>query len=165
MEGRNKLSSLIGFAIPESWPVFPEGLPWWLEELRADPSMIGWANWIFVLKEENIVVGDGGFKGKPRPDGSVEIGYAIVPEFQNQGFATEATAAMIAWAFGHPEVESVCAHTLADGVESINVLKKHGMSFVSSHHDPEDGEVFLWRLLRTTHTTPLPTTITQGQLS
>lgn len=165
MEDRSRLADLTGLAIPDSWPVFPEGIPWWLEELRADPSMVGWANWIVALKDEKIAVGDGGFKGKPKEDGSVEIGYAIVPEFRNRGIATEATRALIAWAFSHPEVESVCAHTLAEGVESINVLKKNGMGFVSGTHDPEDGEIFLWRLPRTLHSSTLLTSFSKQQLS
>lgn len=161
VEAPGRLSNHIGLAIPDSWPVFPEGFPWWLEELRADPTMVGWANWIFALKEEKTVVGDGGFKGKPDKNGRVEIGYAIVPEFQKRGLATEATRAMIAWAFGHPEVQSVCAHTLADGFESINVLKKNGMRFVSAAHHPEDGEILLWSLPRGAYTATPQTVPTQ----
>ncbi len=148
MRDRAELAALLNAAVPDSWPVFPEGLPWWLEELRADPSMVGWANWIFILQDENIVVGDGGFKGKPNEQGEVEIGYAVIPEFRGRGFATEAVRAMIARAFSFPEVLSVCAHTLADGRESIGVLKKQGMEFAGATHDPENGEIFRWVLPR-----------------
>lgn len=151
MQSPDALSAMIGYTVPDSWPVFPEGLPWWLDELRTDASMIGWANWIFVLREEKIVVGDGGLKGRPDGHGEVEIGYAIVPEYRKRGIATEAVGALIEWTFSHAEVATVRAHTLADGLESMSVLKKQGMEYVSQHHDPENGEIVLWRLSRENH--------------
>jgi RimJ/RimL family protein N-acetyltransferase len=79
----------------------------------------------------------------------IEIGYAIIPEYRRRGLATEAARGLTRYAFSHPEVNLVQAHTLPDGRASINVLKKLGMKFMGAViDDPEDGEVFLWRVKR-----------------
>lgn len=56
----------------------------------------------------------------------VEVGYSIMPDYQRLGFASEATAALIGWAFSHPEVQLVTAETLPTLVDSIRVLEKNG---------------------------------------
>jgi ribosomal-protein-alanine N-acetyltransferase len=95
---------------------------------------------------DKMLIGDGGFKGKPDEEGKVEIGYSIVPEYRRRGFATEVARALVDYAFSQPGVKAVEAHTLANGTASIKVLKKAGMSFVAEFHDPEDGLLFQWRL-------------------
>jgi RimJ/RimL family protein N-acetyltransferase len=95
-----------------------------------------------------VLIGEGGFKGKPEEEGVVEIGYALVPEYRRRGFATEAARGLTDYAFSHPEVKIVQAHTLTDGTASINVLKKLGMKFISTAHDPDEGEVLRWRTER-----------------
>ncbi|HJX83280.1 MAG TPA: GNAT family protein [Candidatus Angelobacter sp.] len=72
----------------------------------------------------------------PSPDGTAEVGYSIVPEFQRQGYAPEATKALIAWAFGHPQVTRVIAHTLPELQPSIRVMEKNGFTFTGAGEEP-----------------------------
>lgn len=81
-------------------------------------------------------------------DGRVEVGYEIAPGFRNQGFATEATRAMVAHAFSQPDVEFVLAHTLPEHNASTKVLEKVGMTLVEAVNDPDDGVVWRWALSR-----------------
>jgi RimJ/RimL family protein N-acetyltransferase len=78
----------------------------------------------------------------------VELGYALIPEYRGRGLATEAARGLARYAFSHPQVQTVQAHTLPDGKESIRVLEKLGMKLVGTFHDPEDGDVLRWRVER-----------------
>ncbi len=104
------------------------------ERLREDPQQIGWWSWYFIQWDEStgerLLVGDGGFRGPPAPDGSVEIGYSVLARFRKQGYATEAVKELVMWAFEHPQVKRVVAETLAENQASMRVLDKVGFAAV-----------------------------------
>ncbi|MFD2830796.1 GNAT family N-acetyltransferase [Corticicoccus populi] len=60
----------------------------------------------------------------------VEVGYGILPEFQNNGYATEAVLSLIEMAFENNEAEVIHAECRADNIASIKVLKKLNMNLV-----------------------------------
>jgi ribosomal-protein-alanine N-acetyltransferase len=74
-----------------------------------------------------------GFAPGDRPPGpslsSTEFGlfYAISPAYQRQGYATEATQALIGYAFQHLRLKRVIATTMYDNTASIGVMRKLGM--------------------------------------
>ena len=96
----------------------------------------------------NALVGSGGFKGGPDPDGVVEIGYEIASEYWNRGFGTQAARGMVDMAFSHAEVQAVMAHTLAEKNASNRILEKLGMQFVTEIVDPNDGPIWRWQVSR-----------------
>lgn len=66
---------------------------------KSDPENRVWyAPWSMVLKDAQEYVGDLGFKG-PVKKHAVEIGYGVLPEYEGQGYTTEAVQAMTQWAF------------------------------------------------------------------
>ncbi|MDP9281714.1 MAG: GNAT family N-acetyltransferase [Chloroflexota bacterium] len=58
-----------------------------------------------------------------------EIGlfWALFPEHWGQGYATEAAAAMVAYAFGELRLRRIVATTEHDNTRSINVMRRLGM--------------------------------------
>ncbi len=108
--------------------VSDEVSPAWLAHLRtslaADPWLHGFA---VIDRESRSVIGSVGFKGSPDENGLVEIAYGIVPAFQGRGYATEAAAAGVAFAFGSGDVRCVRAHTLPTPNASTRVLEKCGL--------------------------------------
>jgi len=74
------------------------------------------------------VIGAGGYFGPPAADGTVEIGYSIVPEFYSRGFATELVRALVRRAISTPGVTRVIAHTHHDNIGSVKVLERCGFS-------------------------------------
>ena len=70
------------------------------------------------------MVGDLGFMGPPDEDGGVEIGYCVVPDRRGRGYASEAVAALVAWALAQPGVASVAARCDVVNVPSIRVLER-----------------------------------------
>jgi RimJ/RimL family protein N-acetyltransferase len=93
--------------------------------------------WYFVLDDgdSRIVIGNGGFKGRPAK-GVVEIGYSLVPEFQQKGYATEAVTALLDWAFAHDDVCSVIAETLPELAASQGLLRKLGFRPIDGKGSP-----------------------------
>ncbi len=82
---------------------------------------------LIVGRADGLVIGEIGFVGPPR-EGAVTIGYAIVPSARRRGYATEAIAAVSAWALEQPEVQAVRAQTLPDNEPSIRALLRAGFS-------------------------------------
>ena len=119
--------------------------PDWLALLEsattADPWVLGFQ---MRLRETDSSVGQCGFKGPPDADGVVEIAYAVNPECQGKGFATEAAEGIVGFAFQHPNVSLVRAHTLREENASTRVLTKCGFRHVGEVIDPDDGPVWRW---------------------
>jgi RimJ/RimL family protein N-acetyltransferase len=119
--------------------------PDWLARVRLaaadDPWILGFA---LVHRITSVVIGTCGFKGPPDDDGTVEIAYGVAPDHQGHGYATEAAAALVAYAFNSGQVRRVRAHTLAAANASARVLAKCGFRQVGEVIDPEDGPVWRW---------------------
>ncbi len=103
-----------------------------LARLREDPTVGTWWLYYIVLEQEKnpLVVGAVGYKGPPDSEGTVEVGYGVLPEFQRRGIASEATMGLIANAFEHAVVKRVIAETLPELVASIGVMEKCGLVFI-----------------------------------
>ncbi len=129
IEGRDVLSAALDVNTPKSWPpdlYGPRAMQFALAQL-GDSAERGWSFWYLLSHDEpSELIGIGGFKGRPDESGSVEIGYSILAEFQRKGFATEAVARLVNWAFSHHNVNEVCAETFPHLIQSIRVLQKNG---------------------------------------
>lgn len=149
-EDWSTLSSLLGGVdLAENWTHFPEALIWMRDYAREHPTDMSWWNYLIVHRYDVRLIGTGGFKGVPGPDGAVEIGYEIADAYQGRGLATEAARALMEFAFAHDAVKVVTAHTLAEENASCGVLRKLGFQFAGEHVDIEDGRVWEWRCERT----------------
>ena len=143
-----RLERMLGVSIADEWISFPEAIPYSYEYLKANPDALGWWMYLFVHAKEKMLIGMGGFKGKADEAGMVEIGYGIAPAYRHRGLATEAAQGLIDYAFSHAQIKMVDAHTLAEINPSTKVLERVGMNRLGTVHDPDDGEVWHWRLNR-----------------
>ena len=113
-----------------------------LDGYLAHPKQGEWyAIWL-VTRHDGVQVGDLSFKGL-NEDGSAEIGYGIIDEFQGQGYATEAVKAAVNWALKQAGVLRVEAETEPDNKASQRVLAKCG--FVPSGIIGEEGPRYVRR--------------------
>jgi len=103
---------------------------------------------LIVDRSQNRLIGCGGYKGAPDANGMVEFGYEVAPTCEGRGLATEAAKGFIENAFASPEVTIVDAHTLAEWNASTRILEKCGLTKIAEKNDPEDGNIWQWRLLR-----------------
>lgn len=135
LKGRKFLSDALDVSIPGTWPpdlYGPSAKHFALTQLD-DVAEHGWSFWYLISHDDpSELVGICGFKGRPDESGSVEIAYSILGNFQRKGFATEAVARLVLWAFSHHNVSEVCAETLPHLVQSIRVLQKNGFEFTGA---------------------------------
>jgi nitronate monooxygenase len=144
----SRLSRLLNAAIAPNWVAFPESLPYVKNKLAEDSGWEEWGTVFFVLQEPRTLIGMGGFMGAPSPDGTVEIGYSIAPDFRGRGLATAAARQLILRAFASSRVRAVDAHTRPERNASTRVLEKVGMRLLGETSDPKDGLLWHWRLER-----------------
>ena len=103
------------------------------------PEQRQWyALWSICLKDGEKI-GELCFKGIST-EGTVEIGYGILPAFRGRGYAAEAAGAAVRWALTQPGVRSVEAETDADNAASQRVLEKIG--FRATGQIGEEGPRF-----------------------
>jgi ribosomal-protein-alanine N-acetyltransferase len=148
---RQRLRSLTNsvFPLPVAPPPYmSESLPVVRERLRANPAEAPWWNWLIVQQENREAVGSVAFGGKPDSAGAVLVGYAMYPEREGRGFATEAVRAMVDWAFAQPGVQIVRALAPVWNTPAVHVAEKVGMRPVGSYEDDEVGEVLIYETVR-----------------
>jgi ribosomal-protein-alanine N-acetyltransferase len=128
-----RFALLLDARVPRVSPLPPETkevMDCMAQALERGPQQIGWWCWYFVLHNRvtghRVLIGDGGFKGPPDHDGTVELGYSLLRPYWNRGYATEAVKALVEWAFHSPEVRSVFAEAQMGNTASIRVLQKAG---------------------------------------
>jgi RimJ/RimL family protein N-acetyltransferase len=134
LAGGGSLSALLNAAI-ETWPPplnDQDSLKWTVEKLRAHPEHAGFYAWYIVLTEQQkrMLVGLAAFKGPPDEQGTIEAGYSVLESYQKRGIGTEATLAIMRWAFGLDAVKQITAETFPDLKPSIRVMERCGMTFL-----------------------------------
>ena len=145
IDDRDRLADLLGADVPADWPPplnDRNTMRWTRKNLIANPESGGWGTWYFMLRRERqtpLLIGNGGFKGRFVAPGTCEVGYSVMESHHRRGYASEAVAALVEWAFSHPEIDRVVAHTLPELTPSIRVLEKNG--FVRVDEVLEEGAI------------------------
>lgn len=142
MDDHDAFRELLKASVPDNWPSedLREVLPLFRRFLVETPELFGWLVYHWVYDDRTTgrrtLIGDGGFKTLPQPDGSIEIGYGILPQFYGRGFATEGARALINMAFRHESVRCIVGQTLPDNAASIRVLEKLGFGCKGTGSEP-----------------------------
>lgn len=117
-----------GFHYPHDDPNRGIDLNWHLGALRADSSQLPWRIRVIVERSSNTVIGSINLKGPPDEYGDVEMGWGLNGDAQGKGYATEAAAGVLQWAFQQPEVRSVSARIPDDNAASQRVARRLGLT-------------------------------------
>ncbi|MCO5229903.1 MAG: GNAT family N-acetyltransferase [Chitinophagales bacterium] len=149
IQGDEILAKKINVTVQDNWTEFGVvALQYSLDRLSENEEESGWWTYFPVHKQDNKLIGSGGYKGKPTADGTVEIGYEIALDYRNRGLATEMTKGLIENAFRDERVRLIVAHTLGQDNASTKVLQKCGFKKVEEINDPDDGLIWKWELKR-----------------
>lgn len=138
---RAAFAALLDATVPANWPpdLLADALPWFLQQLEAAPDQVGWLGWYGLVRgtgdQPDVLVASGGFMGPPQ-DGTVEIGYSALPQFQRQGLATEMVAGLVDWAMAQAGVQHVVAEVHTDNTPSIRLLQRLGFVAIGPGRDP-----------------------------
>lgn len=146
IEGAEVFQITYGVHVIDDYLPFLKVLPYSLNLMQTSQIWHPWLSYLFLFEPDQALVGFGGFKSVPSPEGTVEIGYSVAPRYQGRGVATSAVQQLVKIAFASGLVNCVCAHTLAMPSASTRVLEKCGMTYVSELVDPDDGTLWRWEI-------------------
>ena len=94
-----------------------------------------------IRRADGCIIGDVGFMGPPDETGAVSVGCAIAEDAREQGYATEALAALLEWVRGQSGLTCVLADTTRSNIASQRLLERVGL-----HRIGEDGELLYYML-------------------
>ncbi|QCX40379.1 GNAT family N-acetyltransferase [Aureibaculum algae] len=100
----------------------------------------GYGYYIIKLKENLKPIGICGIVNREEMS-FFDIGYAVLPEHRNKGFAYEATKALYDFAQKTLQINEIAAITDPDNHESIALIKKLGMKYKKKIQLPNDDIV------------------------
>jgi RimJ/RimL family protein N-acetyltransferase len=107
---------------------------------------LGFGLYLAELKEEGVPIG---ICGLVKRDflADVDIGFAFLPEFWGQGYASEAASAVMEYAKGALGLKRIVAITNPENHSSIRLLEKLGLKFDRMIRATADGpeiRLFVW---------------------
>ncbi|MDC3424490.1 GNAT family N-acetyltransferase [Aquibacillus sp. 3ASR75-11] len=117
--------------------VYKKLLPYKIERFSQYPEENVWEG-IIIRTEDNVIIGDMGFKGGPDENGEMDLGYSILPSYQGNGYATEMATAFVQWGLKQPKVKKITASCSNQNYPSIRVLEKVGFKQIGK----EDNEIY-----------------------
>lgn len=112
----------------------------WIRRNRERYATDGFGLWAVVLKETGEMIGDCGITmqcihGELLP----EIGYHIRKDQQRRGYASEAAAACIRFAFENYDFPAVYSYMKYTNLPSQRTAMKNGMRFLEEYTDEDNG--------------------------
>ncbi len=101
--------------------------------LRDDESFVGLVGLVPLIGPFEQLVSQG---GKPNARNTTEVGlfWAVSPQYQKKGIATEAAGALARYAFDELGIARILAGTEYENTASIGVMKKLGMRVDRNAH-------------------------------
>lgn len=102
----------------------------------------GFPNFVLTLKDNGNKIGTCGIYDRDTLDG-VDLGYALLPEYEQLGYATEAATAVIDIAKNQFKIGSIKAITTHENVDSQKVLNKLNFKYIKDIEMEGDDEILM----------------------
>ena len=106
----------------------------------------GFGFYLVELKATGVKTGMCGLVKREGLD-DVDIGFALLPQYENKGYAYESSMAVIQYAKNKLKINKLAAITMPSNLTSVKLIEKLGMKFdkkISLPGDPE--ELFLYKM-------------------
>ena len=147
LEAPEQLTHLLGASVSSAWPSGEydrHAMEFFLSRLEeGGESAEGWYGWYALGSDSpgspgspRTLIGAGGYFGPPDAEGTVEVGYSVLPEWQHRGYASDMVRVLVAHAFTFGNINRVIAHTAAENTASVRVLARCGFQAVGAGADP-----------------------------
>lgn len=112
------------------------------DKLIKSYKINGFGLYVYELKESLLPIGICGFIKRNYLD-SVDIGFALLPEYERQGYTYEISDAVMKFGRETLGLNEIVAITTEDNIASQQLLKKLGFGFKSYITEPETNEKLL----------------------
>ncbi|MEV8371682.1 GNAT family N-acetyltransferase [Kribbella sp. NPDC056861] len=93
-------------------------------------------------RSDGAFLGAGGLQHEPWYPDDMELGWRLAREYWGNGYATEAAASWLDYAFNDLDLPEVISITDVPNAKSIAVMKRLGMTFNHAAELEEDGTTF-----------------------
>jgi ribosomal-protein-alanine N-acetyltransferase len=109
------------------------------EQMKSELTMLishysrkpGFGIWATMLKETDTFVGASGLVNyNQTPD--IEIGYRMLKEHWNRGYATEASLGLLNYGFGRLGLKKIVSTAHVENLASRRVMEKIGMAYIDN---------------------------------
>jgi RimJ/RimL family protein N-acetyltransferase len=145
--------SIAKLRIPRAWFDLEEYIALRLGQMEVDPSLEEWLIRAIGLRSTRTMVGYLGFHSAPGPEylkdlspGGVEFGYTVFADYRRQGYAREATVALMDWAHRAHAVTRFVVSISPENHASLNLASSLGFRKIGAHIDEKDGPEDIFEL-------------------
>ncbi|WP_343689411.1 GNAT family N-acetyltransferase [Chitinophaga sp.] len=97
----------------------------------ASYALRGFGLFLVALKESNTPIGMSGLIKREGLE-HVDVGFALLPEYTGQGYAYEATKAVLDYGYNTLHLPHIVAIARADNKHSLTLLEKLGLKFADT---------------------------------
>lgn len=112
----------------------------------AQFKRLGYGNYTLIRKEDGVKVGSAGLYDRDGLEG-IDIGFALLPQYERKGYAIEASCIVRDAAFEQFDLEEIGAITTKDNKGSQTLLERLGFSFQTYTILPNDEEELMYYAL------------------
>ena len=109
------------------------------EKMLPQQEKLGFGNYTIIKKLTGEKMGVCGLYDRKGLDG-VDLGYAILPQFEKQGFVTESAARIVQAGFEDFNLDKIQAITNLVNTASQSILEKIGFTYLKNIFLPDDPE-------------------------
>lgn len=108
----------------------------------AQYERLGYSNYTIVRKSDNVKIGTCGLYDREGLEG-IDVGFALLPEYEKLGYAYESANKLIEAAFTDFAISELIAITLIENISSQKLLEKLGLRLQGTIKLPDDEEELL----------------------
>lgn len=109
------------------------------EKMTPQMKRLGFTNNVVIRKLDGVKMGCCGLFDREGVEG-LDIGFAFLPDFENQGYAYESASKLLSIAFSDYGHSKVSAITIKRNLSSRKLLEKLGLTFKKFIRIPDDPE-------------------------
>jgi len=152
-EDSGALQNLLGVGVPLDWFTAKALMELRYQQIIRTPEYQPWSLRAVNLRDKGMMIGHIGFHTPPgasylqpfAPNG-VEFGFTVFPDFRRDGYAREASLALMEWAHQQQAVSEFILTISPDNIPSLKLAQGLGFRKIGSHVDDVDGVEDIYRL-------------------
>ena len=107
------------------------------DKMLPQLKKLGFANYTVIRKKDQQKIGTCGLYNRNGIDG-FDIGFAFLPDFENQGYGFEAASIIMLAGFKEFQIQKINAYTTKDNLSSQKLLNKLGFTNAGTIQLPDD---------------------------